>query len=388
MSGGSAIIVGGGIGGLATVLALRRAGVHADVYERFPNLSGTQRGGGYTLWYPGVRALQELGLGNLVAAAGQMLERFEFATARGKLLAGFGIGSRGRQLGSQPVAVLRSELHRVLADACGNGAVYFGARCTGFTQDAQSVTVRFEDGSAQRASVVIGADGLRSVIRAELHGAHPPRYPGYGHWFGFVDDVAAFGIGATFRILFAAGERFGLLPVGNGRLCWWCTTRAPEGGIRVEPGIKHALLARFGSWAWPVSGVLEATPEEAIGRRDTYDLPTLDWWGKGRVTLVGDAAHAMTFDLGLGASTTLKDAVMLGKYVQREGDLVRGLRVYEAARLRRANQIARRSAFVGAMAAWRNPILAAAHLSVLALGRFFVTAQYERDLDFRPKEPT
>jgi 2-polyprenyl-6-methoxyphenol hydroxylase-like FAD-dependent oxidoreductase len=379
-----ALIIGGGIGGLAAALALRAAGLSPIVYERAETTAAFQAGGGYTIWYTGVRALQTLGVGDALAAAGQPLERFEFRTNRGRQLAGFPIGVRGRELGSQPVGVLRAELHKVLLEAVGEDAIRLGARCVGLEHDAEGVTARFADGREERGDLLVGADGLDSVVRAQLAGSTPPRYPGYGHWFGFTEAELGPMSPPTFRIMFAPGRRFGLLPVGSGRLCWWCTFRAPEGGRRVEPGVKSTLLRNFGDWAAPVRAVVEATDEAAIGRRDTYDRERLERWGVGRTTLLGDAAHAMTFDLGLGASTTLKDAVMLGKAFEAAPDVLTALRAYEAVRRPRANQLVKNSASVGAMAAWENPIAARLHQGVLALGRYvFIGKEYERDLDFR-----
>jgi 2-polyprenyl-6-methoxyphenol hydroxylase-like FAD-dependent oxidoreductase len=379
-----ALIVGGGLGGLAAALALRSAGVQAVVYERAKTKAAFQAGGGYTIWYAGIRALQSLGLGEKVHGAGQLLERFEFTTKRARRLALFEIGERGRQLGSPPVGILRTALHSILLEAVGEQAIRLDSRCAGFEQDADGVTARFEDGRKERGDLLVGADGLDSAVRAQLSGtASPARYPGYGHWFGFTEAERGLVSPPTFRIMFDRGKRFGLLPVGQGRLCWWCTRPAAEGGRRVEPGVKAELQRLYGDWAPPVKAVMEATKESEIGRRDTYDREPIEQWGMGRVTLLGDAAHAMTFDLGLGASTTLKDAVMLGKAFQASKDVVTALRSYEAIRRPRANYLVGRSRKVGEYAAWASPLAARVNQAVLAVGRYtFIPKEYERDLDF------
>src|SRR6185436_15712192 len=150
------------------------------------------------------------------------LEQFEFRTMGGRVLARFPIGSRGRALDAPPLGILRADLHHALAQALGREHIRFGAPCVGFREDPAGVRALMADGSEVRGDVLVGADGMASAVRAQLHGPEAPRYPGYGHWSGFLADGARLAPAGTFRILFGPGRRFGFLPVGGGTLCWWC----------------------------------------------------------------------------------------------------------------------------------------------------------------------
>jgi 2-polyprenyl-6-methoxyphenol hydroxylase-like FAD-dependent oxidoreductase len=326
-TGTRVLIIGAGIGGLSAAIALRRAGIEATVFERAGSLQKIQVGGAYSMWLGGMLALQELGLVEPVQAVGGPLERFEYWSSRGRELAAWSIGERGRQkFGLAPVGIMRADLHRVLADALDDGVVQYGAAYTGFEQDGSGVTARFADGREERGDLLIGADGINSLTREQLIGRTPLHYPGYGHWYGFVDLEHELTPLGTFRVVYGEGSRFAFLPISRERLCWWCTLKSSRGGRDADEGRKARLLEHFRGWTAPVEAVIEATDEAVIARRDTFDRRPVKRWGAGRVTLLGDAAHPMTFNVGQGAGSALKDGVMLAKYLTAGRDTVAALR--------------------------------------------------------------
>ncbi len=377
-----ALIIGAGLGGLATAVALRRVGIEPVVFERARDLRQIQVGGAYSMWYTGMRALRRLDLAEQVQAAGGPIERFEFHTWRGQTLANWDVGKRGRELDAPPTGVMRADLHRVLAGALEEGTIRFGAAYASFEQDAAGVTARFADGREERGGLLIGADGFRSTIRAQLHGAFKPRYPGYGHWYGFLDLERELTPMGVFRIHYGHGARFAFLPISRERLCWWSTFPAPPAESAPESNIKEMLLDRFRGWQHPVESVIAATDAGAIARRDTLGGPPLARWGEGRVTLLGDAAHPMTFNLGQGAGSALKDGVMLAQYLRAEGDVVAALRAYEERRIPNTTRFIHQSWQVGRMDAWEPPLGSTVHDWILRLGRRAVIGRLESDLDF------
>lgn len=379
--------MGAGIGGMAAAIALRRIGFDATVFERASDVRRIEVGGGYSMWHGGMRALGELGLRARAEAVGGPIERFEYRSAGGERLAEWSVGERGRRrFGAAPIGIMRPDLHRIFVDAVGQWSIVYGAACTGFSEDEHGVRAHFADGREERGDLLVGADGLASVVRGQVLGEAPPRPGGYAHWFGFVDLVDEHELTprGTFRILYGHGSRFAFLPISRTRLCWWCTMP----GVRAADGsaadVKARLLEHFRGWAFPVEAVIDATAERAIARRDTFDRPSVRTWGVGRVTLLGDAAHPMTFNVGQGAGTALKDGVMLAKYLAAgDGtDIPSALRAYESRRMGTTATLKRVSRAVRAAAAWQNPVACGVHDWILRHGRWPVVKVMELDTDF------
>ena len=153
------------------------------------------------------------------------------------------------------------------------------------------------------------------------------------------------------------GRRFGLAKLGRGRTYWYATKNAPEGEEDEPVGRKGELLARFGRWHKPIPTVIRATEESRILRNDVCDREPIKRWGKGRVTLLGDAAHPMTPDLGQGACQAIEDAAVLAGCLKEEGETEAALRFYEALRVDRTAYIARQSRRLARIGQLENPLL-------------------------------
>jgi 2-polyprenyl-6-methoxyphenol hydroxylase-like FAD-dependent oxidoreductase len=211
------------------------------------------------------------------------------------------------------------------------------------------------DGRAEPADLLIGADGINSAIRTQLHGERKPRYAGYTTWRGLLDFPEDLAPSGHARKLWGPGRRFLYYRVGAGRLYWLALTRARAAGVDEPGAARAAVLGHHRDWETPVPEMIEATPEDAIERVDIADHRPLRRWGAGRVTLLGDAAHAMTPNMGQGACQAIEDAIVLARCL-REGDGITGaLRAYEAERRKRAAYFQRRSRMTGAMGRWRTP---------------------------------
>jgi len=147
-----------------------------------------------------------------------------------------------------------------------------------------------------------------------------------------------------------------MAPVGGGRTYWWATANEPAGEIDPPVGRKADLEQRFAGWWEPVQALLAATPESEILRNDILDREPVDRWGVGRVTLLGDAAHPMTPNLGQGACQAIEDAVALAAALAGSSDIVAALRAYERARQPRTARITRLARRMGQVFQWEHPI--------------------------------
>jgi 2-polyprenyl-6-methoxyphenol hydroxylase-like FAD-dependent oxidoreductase len=351
-----ALIAGGGIGGLTAARALRLQGHDAQVFERVDELRKVQVGAGLHLWPNAMNALRHVGLAEQARAMGTVMERMEVCSWRGPVLSVTPLDYLERTFGAPGIGVSRLEFHPLLAEALEDGVLQLGAEVTSFEQDEEGVTLRFADGREERGDVLIGADGITSVVRAQLLGPAPPRYAGYTIWRALIDFAHDRAPSGTFRITWGRGLRFVFYHVAGGLLYWSAIANAPEGERDPEGRTRTALLARFAGWPEPTTAIIEATPEAAIRRQDIYDRPPVRRWGEGRVTLLGDAAHPLTFNVGQGACTAIEDGVIVARCLAEERDVPSALRSYEARRMDRTANMVNRAWRLGKLGGWENPL--------------------------------
>jgi 2-polyprenyl-6-methoxyphenol hydroxylase-like FAD-dependent oxidoreductase len=339
------------IGGLATAVALKRASWEVEVFERAPELG--EVGAGLSLWKNAQAALDRLGLLESLRALGVEGQTGAFRTPSGDIFLEMKAGTSGTASGGIILLLHRAELLAVLHRAVGPDVVRLGARCIGLHQDATTVTAQFEDGREARGDLLIGADGLRSVIRDALFGSQPPRYGGYTAWRAVTRfDQARLTPGETW----GRGRRFGQWGMTGGRVYWYATETVREGQGDPPEGRQHGLLGLFRGWHRPVEALIQATDESAILRNDVYDRPALRHWSVGRATLLGDAAHPMTPDMGQGACQAIEDAVVLADCLTHSSKVADALRAYECRRIPRTSRVVRESRQAGTIAQWSSPL--------------------------------
>jgi len=381
-----AVIAGAGIAGLTSAIALRERGVEVTVLERAASPQAIQVGGCIHMWHNGQRGLQRIGVGEpLLELAGEaaIVDRAEFRTAGGRLMYGWSVREIEQRVGAPTFGVRRPDLHRVLLDAVEDGVVRFGSTCEDFEEDGEGVRVRLAGGGEEQGDVLIGADGLRSVLRAQLPGATQPRYAGYVSWQAIarVDtDVVPVGL---FRVLWGRGARFLFYRIGPEEVYWEGTFAALAGGGEPVEQREQAVLERFRGWSAPIETIVQATESAAITRADMYDRPTSKQWGTGRVTLIGDAAHAMTNALGQGANQAIEDSLVLGRCLADGADPAQGLRDYEAERIPRTTKFASMSWSLARASRLHNPLACAARNAGLTIGfRVGFARQHPQEMSY------
>ncbi|MFJ5777058.1 FAD-dependent monooxygenase [Streptomyces sp. NPDC093094] len=350
----TATVVGGGIGGLAAAIALHRTGWDVRVLERAPEF--TEIGAGISLWPNALRALDELGLGDAVRARSAEEAGGGARDRRGRWLSRTDNAELTRRFGHPLVVLHRAELLRVLTEALPADCLRPDSEVSAVHDDGHGPVV-IHPGGASRPDLVIGADGLRSAVRRALWpDAAGPRYAGYTAWRMVTEPLAQ--PPAEGAATWGRGERFGYTALPGGRMYCFATASLPEG--TPSGSTEHAeLLRRFGSWPDPVPALLAAVPADAVLRHDLYRLPPLDTFVRGRVALLGDAAHAMTPDLGQGACQALEDAVTLAHCLDRTDDTAAALGSYDRLRRPRTRAVARRAARLGRVGqlAWPPAVL-------------------------------
>lgn len=354
-----AIVVGAGVGGLAAGVALSRFGINAVVLERLAEFRQIQVGGGLHMWPNAMKVHRQLGLEDRIREIGAQVERLYMRTWRGKVLVEAPVGEIGREVGAPAIGVRRTELQSVLAEALPDGVLQLGSELTHFDQDADGVTVTLADGRTERGDVLIGADGIRSVVREQLHHEGvEPRYSGYTSYIGSTVFAHPAAPPEILTITFGPAARFVCYSTGHGRMSFIANLNSPPGAADPPEGRKAALIEAYRGWGDPVEPLIAATDEEKIAHMDLADREPLPRWGDGRVTLLGDAAHAMVPDVAQGACMAIEDSLVLAKSLSSHADVRDALRAYEAERQPRTSAVQKQARFAGRMGQIENPFMA------------------------------
>ncbi|GAB2616159.1 monooxygenase [Paractinoplanes abujensis] len=329
----NAVVIGGGIGGLAAGLALQRRGWSVTVLERAAALEDV--GAGLAVAPNGLRALDRLGAGRPVRALSALQGTAGIQRPDGRWISRTDAAAAEARFGEPTVVVHRAALISVLADALQPGTLRLGV--TAGAVSPEQGTVVTSDGTLM-AEVVVAADGLHSPVRGALWPSGPaPLYAGVTSWRFVVPRPPG---ELVLSETWGDGKVFGVVGLGDGRVYCYATAPAPPGESAA------ADLARlFDGWHAPVPALIAAAG--AVIRTDIRCLdPTPRTFHRGRVVLLGDAAHAMTPNLGQGACQALEDAVVLAAYAGEPGGLAR----YSAERVLRTTAVAAASRRIGRMA--------------------------------------
>jgi len=374
------LICGAGIGGLTAGIALRQRGFPVRIFERASQLEPV--GAGITVQVNAMRVMRRLGLADDIAAAGAPLATAWIRTWQGRVLRSMDQGMLARKYGEPFVAIHRARLQELLLRAVGDGQVTTGAAAVGVAVEAERAMVTFADGSTEAAPLVVGADGLHSAVRAALFGTEPLRAAEQIAWRGVSPRQLADGDSGGES--WGRGARFGFVPISRDDIYWYA---AIDAAAAPPPAAEqHAALVDFyRGWHAPIPDLIRATDPGRVLRTELSDRVPTDLWGRGPVTLLGDAAHPMTPNLGQGGCQAIEDAYVLARELARDPSAA-GLRCYEAARLGRTRRFVEESWRFGKLSQASNPLLMGVrNLAMRLVPRAAVEASLAWSFGFDPE---
>nr|MDT0662234.1 FAD-dependent monooxygenase [Micromonospora sp. DSM 115978] len=312
------LIVGAGIAGLTVARALRLAGFRPEIAEKLP--ASVVAGAGIYLPGNAARAFRELGLDSPIRPLGQVIRRQRFLDADGNQLCEVDLTRLWAGVG-ECRALPRADLHQVLLTGAG-GEVRHETEVTALDLTADEVTVTFGDGSQAGYDLVIGADGRRSTVRALAALGGPARPAGQVVYRSVVTGGPEI---TDWTSLLGQRAGFIVMPMGTGRL--YCY--ADEAGTEPPADPQARLRKLFGDYGGPVPAVLDAIGKVQVAVTDEVELGR---WSRGRVVLVGDAAHATAPTLSQGAAMAVEDAVVLAGSLRERASVPEALTAYESRR--------------------------------------------------------
>ena len=303
-------LLGGGVAGISSAIALKQNGFDVSVYER--NVSPSHIGAGIVVWPNAAFVLQQLGvLSAMEAVSGTPTKMRRFSSANEDLGA-IDIELINRQMGYRSLSILRNDFQNILIsklESLGVAIQYAHAVTSIETEPVDQAEIQFHNGLRIRADVVIGADGrMASLARHHVHGDNTPAFQKFINWVGMYESRDDTFSEIAVADYWGVGERFGIVPITQHKAYWAGGIACASVGQKNSGDYKRELSAIFSGWPEPVQKMIAHTPVERINKIYVHDHDPIQTWHKHNLLLIGDAAHAPLPTSGQGACQALEDA--------------------------------------------------------------------------------
>lgn len=341
-------IVGAGIGGLTTALLLKQNGFSVRVYEAAPEIKPL--GAGIVMANNAMQIFNKLGLRQRIEIAGNRIAKMKITDEKLKLLSVMSPAKFEKDYGVANIAIHRADLQRILADEIGFENISLSKKLVAM-EEADEFRLHFDDNTAANCDVVIGADGIKSVVRQSFLGNANIRSTGQVCWRGLCNIQLPASEQPHAIEAWGKGRRFGYVQLGENKLYWYAV-------VNQQLIANQAPLQQLFEDFHPMMlDMIDKTPVDSIHFSEIVDLEPLHTWQRNKVCLLGDAAHATTPNLGQGACQAIEDAYALSLLLRPGGAVESAFQSYETIRRKKAHAVVNKSRLLGQIAHIENGLV-------------------------------
>lgn len=343
-------IIGAGFGGLTTAIALEQKGFEVEIFESFPEMK--RIGAGIVLANNAMRVFQRLGLSEMIYKNSNHISSLKLVDEKLTVLTEINLKYFEQKLGVHYAAIHRGTLQEVLLMNLKTTKLHLGKKLHRIEEEEKTIHLHFEDGTSHQTNILIGADGIHSVVRnhffqkTEIRNAHQVCWRGITKMK--LPEKFAYEINESWE----KGTRFGIVPLADGEVYWFALANY-KNDFRIE--FKEIDLEKMFSYYDPlISKIIHSTPSDQIIVNEINDLKPIKKWHTSNMCLIGDAAHATTPNMGQGACQSIEDALAISLCLEKEKSLEMAFLNFQKLRIKKANGVINQSWQVGKIAQIEN----------------------------------
>lgn len=372
-------IIGAGIGGLTTAIALEQKGIKTRIFEQAEQIKPV--GAGIILANNAMQVYEKLGLRKIIEENGNPISSMNITKSNLNSLSKIDLTYFEQKHNTKNIAIHRGTLQQILIDKLKSTEINLNHKLSSIVENTNGYDLEFENGEQIKSSTVLGADGLNSVVRQNLFLNNSIRNANQICWRGVTEYELPIKFRNELNEAWGKSERFGFVQIAENKVYWYALKSFKKN--KNEFSIND-LEQYFSDYNLTIKDIIKSTKKDQINTAEISDLKPTNIWYKENVCLIGDSAHATTPNMGQGACQAIEDAFVLSECLDKYG-ITRAFSEYQKLRLPKAHQVVKASWVVGKMAHIKNPILIGLRNQMLRLTPSSVNRKQNEQIFQLPK---